>query len=193
MATMYALFFSILFSALCSNLGDFHRAVVPAETPSCSVISDTSIRSEIMAAAQNELGVREVTGENDGERVETYLRYTGLGKGHAWCAAFVSFCYGQAGLSEPRNPWSPALFPNAKTYCRGSACQLPEVVKAIRPADVFGLYGQREKRINHVGLVRNIQGNYVLTIEGNSNNQVESKRRHRSTLYALANWVGGTR
>lgn len=157
------------------------------------MILDADMRTEIMLVAQGELGVREATGGNDGERVETYLRYTGLSKGYAWCAAFVSFCYGQAGLSEPRNPWSPALFPNAKTYCRGSACQRPEALKAIRPADVFGLYGQREKRINHVGLVRNIQGNYVLTIEGNSNNQVESKRRHRSTLYALANWVGGVR
>src|SRR5690606_14901529 len=58
-----------------------------------------------------ELGVREASGRNDGTRVEEYLRYCELGPGYAWCAAFVSWCFGKAGYPQPRNPWSPALFP----------------------------------------------------------------------------------
>lgn len=149
-------------------------------------------RTRIVHIASGEIGVREATGNNDGKRVEEYLLYTDLGKGHEWCAAFVSWCYGQAGLPAPRNPWSPALFPKAKTYRKGIRDgRLSE--NDIRPADIFGIYGVSAKRINHVGLVREVKGNYLITIEGNSNNRVESRRRHLSTIYALADWIGGER
>ncbi|PRD51999.1 peptidoglycan-binding protein [Sphingobacterium gobiense] len=145
------------------------------------------IRVRIVEIAAAEIGVREATGNNDGERVEAYLAYTGLSKGHAWCAAFISWCYGQAGLTEPCNPWSPALFPNARTYCRSNACAHSKIM--IKPADVFGIYSHSANRINHVGLVRGIAGKYLLTIEGNVENKVLSKRRHLATVYALANWI----
>lgn len=216
MATMYHLFFSIFFIALCSTVyvknytvdgrlksqsSLWHEGKIRTKQSndiknvdwfaSTWILEDVQTRSKIIRIAADEIGVREATGNNDGARVEDYLGYTGLGKGYAWCAAFVSWCYGQAGLPEPRNPWSPALFPNTRTYCRGDACRRPTLIKTVEAADVFGIYGQQDKRINHVGLVKNIQGNYLITIEGNSNNRVESKRRHLSTIYALANWIGG--
>ncbi|PRD46925.1 peptidoglycan-binding protein [Sphingobacterium haloxyli] len=150
---------------------------------------DNRIRARIVEIAAAEIGVKEATGNNDGARVEAYLAHTGLGKGHAWCAAFVSWCYGQAGLAEPRNPWSPALFPNARTYCRADACRGSKTSTRIKPADIFGIYSHRAKRINHVGLIRKLERKYLLTIEGNVNNSVLSKRRHLSTVYALADWL----
>ena len=173
-----------------------------AVSPSIKVLSDTVLgtfaktkvpgkRFEILQIATAELGVREATGRNDGERVETYLRYTGLGKGHAWCAAFVSWCYGQTGLPQPRNPWSPALFPKQKTYgIKGKLADM-QIRKGTLQADIFGIYGQQVRRINHVGLVRDVQGKYLITVEGNSHNRVESRRRHHSTIYAMADWIGG--
>ncbi|TJZ53828.1 peptidoglycan-binding protein [Sphingobacterium olei] len=138
--------------------------------------------------ATAELGIKEATGNNDGKRVEQYLRYTNLGKGHQWCAAFVSWCYGQAGLTQPRNPWSPALFPNARTYWkRGKFANLQ--IREFAIADVFGIYSSSAKRINHVGLIKERDNKYLITIEGNSNNRVESRRRHLSTIYALADWI----
>ena len=136
-------------------------------------------RNLITAIASKELGTREATGNNDGPRIEEYLRYTSLGKGYDWCAAFVSWVYGQAGFSVPRNPWSPALFPKARRVSKDQC----------RSADVFGIYGSAVKRINHVGLVKEKQGQYIVTIEGNSNNRVESRRRHLKTVYAIADWV----
>ncbi|MDR2283061.1 MAG: hypothetical protein LBE37_07630, partial [Sphingobacterium sp.] len=47
------------------------------------------VRNLIINIASKELGVREATGKNDGQRVEEYLRYTNLGKGYEWCASFV--------------------------------------------------------------------------------------------------------
>lgn len=158
---------------------------------SVAVVPD--IRQQLVRIAEAELGVSEATGLNDGPRVEEYLRYTDLGKGYAWCAAFVSWVYGQAGFSEPRNPWSPALFPDARTYWKQSTTQKlkePSAVKAARlDADLFAIYGQAAKRINHVGMVKALAGDYLTTIEGNSNNRVESRRRHLRTIYALSDWV----
>lgn len=145
-------------------------------------------RIRIRDIAQNELGVKEATGKNDGKRVEEYLRYTNLGKGHQWCAAFVSWCYGQAGLTQPRNPWSPALFPNAHTYWKQGKFANSQIRK-VAVSDIFGIYGVSAHRINHVGLVKEIQSKYLITVEGNSNNRVESRRRHQSTIYALADWI----
>ncbi|NGM64418.1 CHAP domain-containing protein [Sphingobacterium sp. SGR-19] len=176
---MYHLFFGLVLIAFCGAVGVVHHPI--------------GIRQKIIDIASAEIGVREATGNNDGDRVEEYLRYTGLGKGYAWCSAFVSWCYGQAGLPEPRNPWSPALFPNARTYCRSDVCRRPITLTQIKPADVFGIYGQGVRRINHVGLVKEARNNYLVTIEGNSNDRVESKRRHLSTIYALADWIGGGR
>ncbi|MFD2553087.1 NlpC/P60 family protein [Sphingobacterium tabacisoli] len=147
-----------------------------------------SIRQSIITIASKELGVREATGNNDGPRVEEYLHYTNLGKGYEWCAVFVSWVYGQAGFDVPRNPWSPALFPKARVYWRSG-----EKVKTLESekvkAHVFGIYGTRVKRINHVGLVKERANDYLITIEGNSNDRVQSRRRHLRTVYALAGWV----
>ncbi|MDR2285218.1 MAG: hypothetical protein LBE37_18545, partial [Sphingobacterium sp.] len=102
--------------------------------------------------------------------------------------SFVSWCYGQAGFEVPRNPWSPALFPKSRVYWRND-----EKTKAIdnekAKADIFGIYGTQAKRINHVGLIKEISDNYLISIEGNSNNRVESRLRHLRTVYAIADWV----
>ncbi|GAA4171837.1 hypothetical protein GCM10022218_12530 [Sphingobacterium ginsenosidimutans] len=143
-----------------------------------------ALRDCIVAVAAQEIGVQEATGRNDGTKVEEYLAYTGLDKGHSWCAAFASWCYGQAGLSAPRNAWSPALFPLARRY---TGQQIRE--GSIQPADLFGIYNQDFRRIDHVGIVQKVQGHWILTVEGNVANQVLSKRRSVLTIYAFSNWL----
>ncbi len=183
MATMYPLFCGLLLAAVCGIVGASDGAIT-----SFFVFEPEEVRSRIIAIASKEIGVREATGNNDGKRVEEYLAYTHLGKGQPWCAAFVCWCYGQAGLPQPRNPWSPALFPKARVYWRGRTSPCPSGIEDIK-ADLFGIYSSSAKRINHVGLVKAVEGKYLLTIEGNSNNRVESRRRHLSTVYALARWI----
>ena len=124
-----------------------------------------------------EIGVKEATGHNDGSRVAAYLGYCGLGEGYAWCAAFVSWCHGQAGYPEPRNAWSPALFPASKTIwtpARESTGDAPHNTRAgsgqqiPRPGDVFGIYYTNLKRIAHAGFVDGWGEKYCLTVEGNT-------------------------
>lgn len=142
------------------------------------------IRDCIVRVALRQIGVREATDNNDGVKVEEYLAYTGLGKGHAWCAAFVSWCYGQAGLAAPRNAWSPALFPMARRYTGQQLMQ-----GYLRQADLFAIYNRSLGRIDHVGIVRKVEGSWIVTVEGNVDNRVLSKRRRLATIYAFSNWL----
>lgn len=125
-----------------------------------------------------ELGVKEATGNNDGPRVAEYLGYTNLGPGYNWCAAFICWCLGKAGLDNPRNPWSPALFLDKRVVR-----DLPQT------ADVFGIYFTDLKRIAHVGFIDEWKDDYVITVEGNSDNAVIRKRRPQRSIYKIANWI----
>lgn len=140
--------------------------------------------ARIVAIAEGQLGVRELTGRNDGKDVEAYLRYTGLPKGNPWCAAFVSWVYGKAGFAAPRTAWSPALFPVGKRN------------RTMRPGMVYGLYDAKKGRIVHCGIGKTAHSDWILGIEGNTNvlggvdgDGVYLKRRHRSSLYAIADWI----
>jgi hypothetical protein len=152
-----------------------------------SALADTSHpagAARLIALAKKELAVRELRGKNEGPRVEVYLRYVGLGKGHAWCAAFVSWLHGQAGFAQPRSGWSPALFPGSKQ------------LKVAKPGAVLGIYVPALKRIAHVGLVIGIQQDWVQSIEGNTNpsgsregDGVYSRLRHRRTISKYAYFI----
>lgn len=197
MATMYSLFFGVLFVAVLFLGGISNCAVAERNAEAdhltsytavsgraTGVASRSALRERIVDVALNEIGVREATGNNDGQRVEEYLAYTGLGKGYAWCAAFASWCYGQAGRPVPRNAWSPALFPKARRYTDQQISQ-----GLVRPADLFGIYNSRLRRIDHVGIIRKLGDRYILTVEGNVANRVLSKRRALATVYAFSNWL----
>ena len=62
-----------------------------------------------------EIGVRERTGNNDGQRVEEYLRSCNLKKGNPWCAAFVTWTFKQAKVDAIVSAYSPSWFPNRST------------------------------------------------------------------------------
>ncbi len=145
---------------------------------------ETINRERIVAIARAELGVREATGNNDGAAVEKYLALTGLKKGNPWCAAFISWVFAQAGYAAPRTAWSPGLF-TAKVK-----------TKEIKPANVLGIWFANLGRIAHVGLVERREGDWLISIEGNTNTAggregdgVYRKRRHIKSIYAYADWL----
>ena len=139
-----------------------------------------------------EIGVRELTGKNDGERVEEYLACVGHKKGAAWCAAFVSWCFKKAEIKAVLSAWSPDWFKTNVIYIRGEK-------ESITPskADVFGIYYQNKGRIAHVGFIDEWGSNsYCITVEGNTNNAgsregdgVYRKRRMKSQIYKISRWI----
>ncbi|WP_286851674.1 MULTISPECIES: CHAP domain-containing protein [Sphingobacterium] len=185
MATIHSLFLGFLSIALCISAAT-GNAVLDGRCNNDYVrVRNTDLlRRQIDEIAANEIGVRETGGENKGPEISKYLAYVGLDEGYEWCAAFASWCYGQAGLSIPRSAWSPALFPKARCYTK------VQFLKGdVRQADLFAIYSSQLKRIHHVGLVKVIKGSLLISVEGNSHDRVESRRRPLATIYAIANWI----
>jgi hypothetical protein len=152
--------------------------------------------SEVVAAIYTaEIGVREKTGHNDGARVEEYLKAANLKKGDAWCAAFVTWAFEQAGVEAVVSGWSPDWFPAKHTlYKRGDSGN-----RTPHQADVFGIYFQDKGRIAHVGFVDRWESgssSYAVTVEGNTNDAgsnegdgVYRKRRLKSQVYKVSRWL----
>ena len=91
-------------------------------------------RSQVQRIYTAELGVREKTGQNDGKRVEQYLRHVALKKGDPWCAAFVCWVFDQAGVANPQTGWAAALFPPEKLVWERRKVAGGKVAGGARPA-----------------------------------------------------------
>ncbi|WP_276348687.1 CHAP domain-containing protein [Daejeonella sp. JGW-45] len=137
---------------------------------------------EVQRIYTSQLGVREKA-SNSGPAVEQYLRYVNLPKGNPWCAAFVCWVLGKAGVDNPRTGWSPALFPakrviweRAKRELKPDSYREGDGTRGMagpRMGDVFGIYFPEKGRIAHVGFVDEWDGTWVLTVEGNTNGEGE--------------------
>lgn len=125
--------------------------------------------------ATTQLGVREKGSSNSGPEVDKYLKSVGLNPGFPWCMAFVYWCYNQA---AQESGVSNFLIRTAGVLHQWNEQQplrkivLDKVLKnpaIIQPGAVFIMdYG---KGTGHTGLVEKINGSYIETIEGNTNDE----------------------
>lgn len=159
-----------------------------------TVKQELSVQQAVVNIYTSEIGVRELTGNNDGERVSEYLQAANLVKGNPWCAAFVTWTFKQANISTVISGYSPAWFPNRNTiYTRGSATnRIPD------RADVFGIWFSSKNRIAHVGFIDDWSdtNSYCITVEGNTNEAgsregdgVYKKRRLKAQIYKVSRWI----
>ena len=149
-------------------------------------------QNEVRKTYTAEIGVRE-TGFNKGKRVEEYLKAANLGPGNAWCAAFITWTFKQCNIKAVISGYSPNWFQSNVVYKRDDNINRhysPEI------GDVFGLYFESKKRIAHVGFIDKQDGNYYITVEGNTNEAgsregdgVYRKRRPIRTIYAISRWI----
>jgi hypothetical protein len=159
----------------------------------CSGFQSGPIRDKVAQIYTAQIGVREKTGHNDGIMVEIYLHYVGLSKGQPWCASFVCWCYGRAGVWNPRSGGCPDLFrPKYVIYKR--TVTGPQQVP--RQADIFGLYFPEKGRVAHTGFVDKWGDTYAITTEGNTNEAgsregdgVYHKRRLKRSIYVVASYI----
>lgn len=139
------------------------------------------------------IGVREKTGNNDGKEVEMFLRSVGLGKGYAWCAAFVKYCMLEAGIKAAEKMNGMALSCENK---KNMVFQKGSHLKEAKPGDVFTLYYARLGRIGHTGFYdRPVNSSVFETVEGNTNNQnsregdgVYRRKRSYNATYSISRW-----
>lgn len=134
-----------------------------------------SERALLVAARECDiLKVRE-HGNNAGADVEKYLRYVGLGKGYAWCAAFVSWCLSEADWSKFRSARVADFVAWAKRTGR--------IIKKPKRGCLFAYLN--EDGSGHIGFVTSALLGVFRTIEGNTNDEgsregYEVARRTRS-------------
>ncbi len=145
----------------------------------------------LIKTATSQIGVHELTGNNDGEKVEQYLSSVKLKKGNPWCAAFMAWCHDQCGIKHPVSGYSPDWFKGKAVY------KTRELFPNRNYSGyVFGLYFPSKKRVAHVGLVERSDGNYFITIEGNTNEAgsregdgVYKKRRLKRQVHVLKSFT----
>jgi hypothetical protein len=78
-----------------------------------------------------------------------------------WCAAFVSYCLNATGTGHGHLVYVPAIV--AKYLHEGRLFTAPQ------PGDLFCLWFPSKNRYAHVGAVEAVDGNFIWTVEGNSN------------------------
>jgi hypothetical protein len=130
-----------------------------------------------LAWAVSQLGVKELTGRNDGPQIKEYL----LGEeGLPWCAAFVQWCYAQCRISLPvKNKWLGRSVRNLYLAFRDAHALRPDA----QPNRIvfFGTRGASDAGSGwHIGLIESVTDENLTTIEGNYQNRVA--RVHHSRI-----------
>ena len=156
------------------------------------IYANTLIQNKVRNAYTNEIGIRE-SGYNKGQRVEEYLKAANLKASAPWCAAFITWTFKQCNIKAVVSGYSPNWFESNVVYKRDDNINRNYKVQA---GDVFGLWFANKNRIAHVGFIDGKQGDYYITVEGNTNEAgsregdgVYRKRRHVKTIYAISRWI----
>lgn len=150
-----------------------------------------------LAVAESKVGVHEVPrNSNKGKEVEMFLKSVGLGKGYAWCAAFVYWCFGQAAgnfkIENPLPKTGGVLDHNNKAKAAGVKRLLDTEKVLVQPGDIFIM--QFAGGRGHTGIVESVdlKNKRVFCVEGNTNEQgsregdgVYKKYRNLSSIYAF--------
>lgn len=157
-----------------------------------SVSGQPLLREKLVTAAETQLHVREKTGKNDGAEIERYLKVSGLGKGFAWCAAYMAWSHKEAGIKAPTSAYSPDWFKTNVVYRSNN----PKVTPfESAPGQVFGIYFEAKKRVAHVGMITGETKLSYITIEGNTNNGgsrdgdgVYKRIRNKRGIYVISDY-----
>lgn len=148
----------------------------------------------LVAATEVEHQVREEPrNSNRGPRVEQYLASVGLPGGHAWCCAFVHWCFQTAAAHlRVRNPMvrTGGCLDHWKRSRTAGATRLPaaEAVddpRRVLPGMIFVM--DHGHGLGHTGLVEQVDGGWLTTIEGNTD---ASRTREGGGVYRLQRKVG---
>ena len=120
---------------------------------------------------------------------QPYWSWYGFASRVEWCACFVSWCYGQMGLSEPRFaacqsqgiPWFQSHGQwGGRDYAN------------IAPGDAIFFDWDLDGSADHVGIVVGTDGSRVYTVEGNSGDACKIKSYSLTYEYikgyGLMNW-----
>lgn len=152
-------------------------------------------RQCLVETAESFIGVREATGNNDGPEVEAFLRSTGLGKGYAWCVAFLTFIYEDCGVPNPKSAWSPDWGKEKDMIWQQGMSPRYAMVTAL-PGDITTFWYTSKGRIAHGEMLYYMTPAKVITIGGNTNvagsregDGVYVKERRWRSIYRITSYL----
>jgi len=144
----------------------------------------------------SQVGVRELTGNNDGKAVEMYLKSVGLGKGFAYCGAFLKWSFDSAGIKTTITAWSPTA-ENRKHIIYKNRKFISEPMAG----DVITFYFNNLNRISHCGFYNErLNDKIYISVEANTSGAgsadivregsgVFRKYRSFNSTYSISRWV----
>ena len=120
---------------------------------------------------------------------QPYWSWYGFNSRVEWCACFVSWCYGQMGLSEPRFAACQSQgIPWFQSHGQWGARDYDN----LAPGDAIFFDWDLDGRADHVGIVIGTDGSRVYTVEGNSGDacKIRSYDVNYECIkgYGLMNW-----
>ena len=120
---------------------------------------------------------------------QPYWSWYGFTSRVEWCACFVSWCYGQMGLTEPRFSACQAQgIPWFQSHGQWGGRDYAN----IAPGDAIFFDWDLDGRADHVGIVVGTDGSKVYTVEGNSGDACKIKSYSLTYEcikgYGLMNW-----
>ena len=120
---------------------------------------------------------------------QPYWSWYGFTSRVEWCACFVSWCYGQMGLSEPRFSACQAQgIPWFQSHGQWGGRDYAN----IAPGDAIFFDWDLDGSADHVGIVVGTDGSRVYTVEGNSGDACKIKSYSLTYEcikgYGLMNW-----
>ncbi|HJQ38980.1 MAG TPA: peptidoglycan-binding protein [Thermoanaerobaculia bacterium] len=175
--------------------------IAPQRTATAAVPAAGKRLSEaVLMCAERHLSAnaREVGGQNRGPWVRLYMDDQD-GRPFQWCAGFATYCLHQAAASLgvapplPRIFGVPRLVRVAKSKKRFLAKPSAAERKKIVPGSFFVVRGGRHGW-RHVGIVTSVKGEIFTSIEGNSNDDLQTNsyevcRRIRSYEFETKDFI----
>jgi len=130
------------------------------------VVKGIPLNIRAMFIMLSQVGLKE-EGNNHGQAVKLFLKSTGLGGGYAWCMAFVYWAFEEAakemGVANPLIRTAHVLHQWNNIDPAHKFTKFPQV------GDIFIMdFG---KGNGHTGMVTKVEGQFIHTIEGNTNAQ----------------------
>ena len=120
---------------------------------------------------------------------QPYWSWYGFNSRVEWCACFVSWCYGQMGLSEPR---FAACQSQGIPWFQSHGQWGGRDYAIIAPGDAIFFDWDLDGSADHVGIVVGTDGSRVYTVEGNSGDACKIKSYSLTYEcikgYGLMNW-----
>jgi len=139
--------------------------------------------NKLISIAQAEIGVREIGGNNRGERIKQYQSATDLSPAPwPWCAAFVDWCIREWLKDKEVFKWLNLKTSTAEEWRPKTALAYGLTAWAKSRPNTTSIFDETAKAecgdivtfdFSHVGFVLSDCNDYIITIEGNTNGKGE--------------------